>query len=112
MQQIEGLLNRIANAARDIDRARGRTVAGLRLAGDLRRNVTARPPAAGARLHLAEHSEVASELRQLDGMASTMTAPVAIAAWEASAQRSLRHADALVQSTDEIVGTLASQRAK
>jgi hypothetical protein len=110
LHQIEDLLERLMSAARDCDRSRVRTLAGLRLAGDLRRNVSARPAAAGARRHLTELSVAAGQLRQLHRMASTMTAPVAITAWEANAQRSLRHVDALVQSTNEVVGTLASLR--
>jgi hypothetical protein len=104
------LQGRLAKAVTNIQRAKTRTHAALRLVGDLRINVDARRTAAVAKAHLKSLDETRRALRRISDLQAKVTAPVAVAAWESKAQAYLRLADNLVQSTDDVIVALTVHR--
>jgi hypothetical protein len=108
-ESSEELLTNLSGAVAATAHAKGRVRAGLRLAGDLRFNVQARPAAAAARAHLNALDQTTAELRRVLVMRSTLTAPIAREAWESRARRDVAHAKRVISMTDDIVLSLVEQ---
>ena len=104
------LLYTLAKAVENIQRAKSRTQAAVRLVGDLRMNVDARPSAAVAKTHLKALDDARRALKRISALQAKTTAPVAVATWEAKAQAYLGLADNLVQTTDDVVAALLAHR--
>jgi hypothetical protein len=102
------LLSAIDRAVEETQRAKSRTQAALRLAGDLRKNVDARRDAAIARAHLKAIDDMRRALRSISAIHAKLTAPVAVKTWESTARAYLHRAGNLVQSTDDIVASLSA----
>jgi len=100
----------IETAIMNIQRAKTRTQAALRLVGDLRMNGDARRNATVAKTHLKALDDTRRALRRISALQANVTTPVAVATWKSKARAYRDLAENLVQSTDDVIAALLAHR--